>query len=171
LSYAWDLDNDGSYETAGQSANFSAAGLTAPSSQTIGVQVTDEGGLTAVATTTITIIYNFNGYLFPVVNPPAFNFFWSRQVIPVRFSLTGNHGTDILAAGYPQSQRIDCTTLAPMGSAEATVSPGNVPLLYNHHTDRYIYLWQAQSSWRFTCREFTILFDDGASYSFYVRFY
>ena len=48
LSYAWDLDNDGIFETPGQSALFSAANLFAPSSYTIRVQVTDIGGLTAV---------------------------------------------------------------------------------------------------------------------------
>ena len=47
LTYAWDLDNDGNFETPGQSATFSAAGLDGPSSYTIAVQVTDNGGQTA----------------------------------------------------------------------------------------------------------------------------
>jgi hypothetical protein len=51
LTYAWDLDNDGSFETAGQSVNFSA--LDGPSSHTIAVQVTDEGGLTATDQATV----------------------------------------------------------------------------------------------------------------------
>ncbi len=55
LTYAWDLDNNGSYETAGQSVTFSAAGLDGPSSRTVGVQVTDEGGLTASAQAVVNI--------------------------------------------------------------------------------------------------------------------
>ncbi len=47
LTYAWDLDNNGSFETPGQSVNFSAATLDGPSSPIIAVQVTDDGGLTA----------------------------------------------------------------------------------------------------------------------------
>jgi len=47
LTYAWDLDNDRIFETAGQSVTFSAASLDGPSSHTIAVQVTDDGGLTA----------------------------------------------------------------------------------------------------------------------------
>lgn len=47
LTYAWDLDNDGTFETAGQTAIFSAANLDGPGSHTIAVQVADSGGLTA----------------------------------------------------------------------------------------------------------------------------
>ncbi|MFZ5933040.1 MAG: PKD domain-containing protein [Patescibacteria group bacterium] len=56
LSYAWDLDNNGSFETAGQTATFSAAGLDGPSSRTIAVQVTDEGSLTASAQATVNVV-------------------------------------------------------------------------------------------------------------------
>ncbi|MCB9010067.1 MAG: ExeM/NucH family extracellular endonuclease, partial [Ardenticatenaceae bacterium] len=68
LTYAWDLDNNGSYETAGQSATFSAAALDGPGSATVGVQVTDIGGLTAVSTTTITI-----NNVAPTVDAPTFS--------------------------------------------------------------------------------------------------
>src|SRR5206468_467511 len=37
LTYAWDLDNNGSFETPGQTVTFSAAGLYALSSHTITV--------------------------------------------------------------------------------------------------------------------------------------
>ncbi|MGH7493499.1 MAG: SBBP repeat-containing protein [bacterium] len=47
LIYTWDLDNDGSFETAGQSVSFSAASLDGPGTHTINVQVTDSGNLTA----------------------------------------------------------------------------------------------------------------------------
>jgi uncharacterized protein len=55
LTYAWDLDNDGVFETAGQSATFSAAALDGPSSHAVTVQVTDDGGLTATDTTTVSV--------------------------------------------------------------------------------------------------------------------
>jgi hypothetical protein len=53
LTYAWDLDNDATYETPGEMAMFSAALLDGPSSHTVGVQVTDSGGLTATDTATV----------------------------------------------------------------------------------------------------------------------
>jgi predicted extracellular nuclease len=55
LTYAWDLDNNGSFETSGQSVSFSAAGLDGPSSYTIKVRVTDGGGLSAVDTATVNV--------------------------------------------------------------------------------------------------------------------
>ena len=53
LMYAWDLDNNGTFETPGQGVSF--AGLDGPSDHTVGVKVTDNGGLSAVAVTTIHI--------------------------------------------------------------------------------------------------------------------
>ncbi|MGH7492890.1 MAG: PKD domain-containing protein [bacterium] len=52
LTYAWDLDNNGSIETAGQSPTFSAADFDGPGNHIITVQVTDNGGLTVTAQTT-----------------------------------------------------------------------------------------------------------------------
>jgi len=64
LTYAWDLDNDGSFETAGQSVSFSAAGLDGPSQRTIRVQATDLQELTAVDEATVNI-----GNVNPTVDP------------------------------------------------------------------------------------------------------
>ena len=55
LSYAWDLDNDGTFETAGQSVSFSAASLDGPSTVTINVRATDDGDLTNTATASVTV--------------------------------------------------------------------------------------------------------------------
>lgn len=41
LLYDWDLDNDGSYETAGATATFSAGGLDGPTSRVVGLRVCD----------------------------------------------------------------------------------------------------------------------------------
>jgi uncharacterized protein len=53
LTYAWDLNNDGTFETPGQSVSF--LGVNGPSTETVNVQVTDNGGLTATASTTVTV--------------------------------------------------------------------------------------------------------------------
>ena len=55
LTYAWDLDNNGSFETSGQSVSFSAALLDGPSSYTVKVKATDPLGLSAESTTTVDV--------------------------------------------------------------------------------------------------------------------
>ena len=55
LTYAWDLDNNGSFETSGQSVTFSAVSADGPGSQHIAVQVTDNGNLTDTDQATVTI--------------------------------------------------------------------------------------------------------------------
>jgi methionine-rich copper-binding protein CopC len=56
LTYAWDLDDNGSYETAGQSVSFDASALDGPSSHTIKVQATDTDGATGTGTATVNVV-------------------------------------------------------------------------------------------------------------------
>ena len=48
LLYEWDLDNNGSFETTGMTPTFSAAGLDGPSTKTVRLRVTDDGGLSDI---------------------------------------------------------------------------------------------------------------------------
>ena len=73
LCVDWDLDNNGSSETPGQTVVFSAAALQAPTSHTITVRVTDNGGLSATDQATVNVIYNFNELFPPVDNLPVLN--------------------------------------------------------------------------------------------------
>ena len=60
LTYAWDLDDNGSFETPGQTATYSAESAMAPGTRTIHVQATDPGGLSAVDETTVTITVTYD---------------------------------------------------------------------------------------------------------------
>ncbi len=61
LTYEWDLDNNGSFETAGQSVSF--AGVDGPATQTVKVRATDSRNLSAVSSTSVTV-----SNLAPIVN-------------------------------------------------------------------------------------------------------
>ncbi|MCL4265568.1 MAG: ExeM/NucH family extracellular endonuclease [Anaerolineae bacterium] len=160
LAYQWDLDNDGVFETAGQSATFSAALLTAPSSYTIGVRATDGGGLSATDQATVSVIYNFTGFFAPVENPPTLNVVTAGRAIPLKFSLNGDKGLNILAA-IPTSVSIACDTGSPQNDVEETINTGNSALSYKPETDMYTYAWKTQRSWQNTCRQFTLQLNDG----------
>ncbi len=56
LIYAWDLDNNGDFEAAGQTVSFSAANLDGPGSHTVTVVVTDSGSLTAKHSVVVTVV-------------------------------------------------------------------------------------------------------------------
>jgi hypothetical protein len=56
LSYAWDLDGNGSFETPGASVRFSAGGLDGPGRHTVTVKATDPGGLSATASASVAIV-------------------------------------------------------------------------------------------------------------------
>ncbi len=161
LTYAWDLDNNGTFETTGQSVTFSAANLTAPSSQIVRVQVTDDGGLTTVDQATVYITYNFTGFFQPINNLPTLNAVNAGRAIPVKFSLGGDKGLNIIAEGYPVSQQIACDSSAPTSDIEATTTAGSSSLTYDPTADQYIYVWSTDGTWAGTCRQLTVKLADG----------
>jgi hypothetical protein len=168
LTYAWDLDNDGTYETAGQSATFSAAGLEAPATRTIGVQVTDPSGLTATDTAVVNVVWNFSGFFPPIDNPPELNVVKAGRVVAVQFSLGGDQGLAILAAGSPVSVPVNCTSREPIGAEEPTVTPGG-GITYMASTDTYLYEWKTSKGWT-DCRRLIVTLADGTRHHAAFRF-
>ena len=56
LTFEWDLDDNGSFETPGLTPTFDASSLDGPNTHTIVVSVTDSGGLTATDQTTVDVL-------------------------------------------------------------------------------------------------------------------
>ncbi|MGW5669779.1 PxKF domain-containing protein [Micromonospora sp. NPDC003776] len=109
--------------------------------------------------------YTFTGFFSPVNNPPTVNSAKAGSAIPVKFSLGGDQGLDIFAAGSPASQQVTCDSGAPVDEIEQTVSPGNATLTYDPATDQYTYVWKTAKSWAGTCRQLTVTFNDGTQHS------
>ena len=55
LSFAWDMNDDGTFETPGQAATFSAASLDGPSSHTITVRATNPSGVSTDSSSTVAV--------------------------------------------------------------------------------------------------------------------
>jgi len=167
LTYAWDLDNNGTFETPGQSVTFSAAALTAPGTHLVKVQGTDAGGLTSVSESSVAVIYNFVGFFRPIKNLPSVNKVDEGETVPVRFSLSGDQGLNIFAAGYPKIQFISCRTSAPLGDPIATTAKS---LTYNARTDQYTYLWKTGKNWEHKCGVLQIQLNDGTTHTALFKF-
>jgi hypothetical protein len=150
---------------------FDATLLTAPATYTVHVQVTDSGGLTAVDSATVNVIYNFNGFFSPIENLPTFNMVKAGQGVPVKFSLSGDKGLNIFAAGYPKTQTTTCPSSSdPVVVIEETVTAGSSSLSYDPVTDTYTYVWKTNKSWANSCRQLIVQLNDGTVHTVNFQF-
>lgn len=106
--------------------------------------------------------FQFSGFFPPVDNPPTINAVNGGRAVPVKFTLGGNHGLDILAAGYPASVRVTCDTGVPVDAVEETRAASASGLTYDPAADLYIYTWKTDRAWRGTCRQLIVRLSDGS---------
>lgn len=105
--------------------------------------------------------FDFDGFLPPVDNLPTLNEVKAGRSVPVKFSLGGDQGLDIFAAGYPKSHEIDCSSATNVDGIESTVTAGSSGLSYDPATDQYTYIWKTKKTWASTCRQLVVEFQDG----------
>ena len=119
---------------------------------------------------TLALFFNFSGFLQPVDNLPALNQVKAGQGIPVKFSLGGDQGLNILASGSPSSVKIACDGSAAIDVIEQTVTAGGSSLSYDALTDTYTYVWKTDKSWANTCRQLTVTLTDGTVHEAHFKF-
>lgn len=124
--------------------------------------VSDPSGHSDTKVRTVEVLpYNFTGFFSPIDNPPVFNEMKAGQAAPVKFSLGGNQGLNIFAAGSPSSVQINCSTSDPILPVEETETAGQSSLSYDATTNQYKYTWKTDSTWKNTCRQLTVTLRDG----------
>ena len=106
--------------------------------------------------------YDFSGFYPPVNNHPTGNRMVAGQAVPVKFSLNGDQGLAVFAAGYPKSQSITCGSVAEVDGVESTASASSSGLSYDPASDTYTYVWKTDKAWAGTCRQLVLKFADGA---------
>jgi hypothetical protein len=109
----------------------------------------------------------FTGFFAPVSNPPAVNMVNPGNIVPLSFSLGGNHGLAVLQ-GTPTSQRYVCATGTPAGSPEPIDVVG--ALSYDAGTDRYTINWRTRLLWIGSCRQLTLKLSDGSVHTALFQF-
>ena len=126
----------------------------------------DANGNVATATFTVTVQYAFGGFSGRVSGPPAVNYLTAGNTVPISFSLGGDRGADIFAAGSPSSRQVNCITGAPLGAG--TPTGGSLSFFGGQYT----YYWATDPAWGGTCRTFSLGLKDGSvrtlNFGFYV---
>jgi hypothetical protein len=110
----------------------------------------------------VRVQYAYSGFFRPVDNLPMLNVVKAGQAIPVKFSLGGNQGLSIFAAGYPKVVAMACSG-AMQDAVEETVTAGGSSLQYDATTGQYIYVWKSDKGWAGTCRQLQVKFADGTT--------
>jgi hypothetical protein len=116
--------------------------------------------------------FPFTGFFSPVANPPSINAVKAGATVPLRFSLGGNRGLDILAPGSPTSHAVSCDVLR-LGGGTTRVQPqrggSRSGLTYKAKTQIYTFSWKTDRSWR-GCRAFVLTLSDGSQHTAWFRF-
>jgi len=137
---------------------------------TVNATADDGAGHTSNCSFTVTVQYDFAGFFAPVANLPVLNVVQAGRAIPVKFSLSGNKGLGIFAAGSPSSGPIPCNSSDPATILEETITAGGSSLSYDPTTDRYIYVWKTEPGWAGTCRQLVVELNDGSIYRANFKF-
>ncbi len=151
---------------AGTKPDGAAIDTSTVGDKTFTVTARDAAGHTTTVTRTYHVTWPFTGFLFPVKNPPVVNVVHAGFYIPLRFSLGGNRGLQIFAAGYPKSAQIACPTpMTANDDNEGDDHPLPSVLVYVPLTGNYIYFWKTERAWAGTCRQFDMKLADGTVHS------
>jgi hypothetical protein len=148
----------------GSVGDGAAIDTAAVGTHTFTVNATDNAGNTQTKTVSYDVVYNvFSGFLAPLDRRKDVK---AGSTIPVKFRLDRDFGLGILAAGYPQSRPVSCSTGAPLGPATPTSS--NTGLTFQ--IDHYEYAWKTNTTWSGSCRELIVELDDNTVHTATISF-
>ena len=107
---------------------------------------------------------------------PSLNAFKAGNTMTLKFSLQGDRGTDIFAAGTPVSVGFTCgspptDSLAPAGNQSAAAAAGEMfKLTYDRRAQAYTLTWKTLKPWKGSCRQLTIRLRDSQQLVLNFRF-
>jgi hypothetical protein len=160
FTFAFDCgDGTGYSDHASDNTTSCAAGELGE--RTVKGKVRDGDGDETEYTGTVVTAYAFAGFFAPVADD-APNVVRAGRAVPIKFSLAGDQGLDVLADGSPASQQIACAVSDDAGTITETITSGSSGLSYDPATDTYTYVWKTKRAWSNSCRRLMLAFVDGA---------
>ena len=131
---------------------------TSVGTHTFRVDSVDRSGNAASASTTYFIRYDFEGFFSPLVAEPGVVTVKAGDVVPVKFSLHGDRGSDVVSRAAWRPCFVDTNDSS---SATGTFT-------YAAGPDRYTFMWITDKSWSGTCKEIVLTLRDGTRHGAYV---
>jgi uncharacterized protein len=132
LTYTWDLDGNGTFETAGQSPTFSAATLDGPTTRQVSLKVSD-GELSTTSTATVQVVN-----VAPTATFTASPSVFAGSPIAVALTSPSDPSTADTAAGFTYA--FDCGSGTFVAAAGTTASCSTVdtgtPVVRGRITDK-----------------------------------
>ncbi len=113
--------------------------------------------------------FTFGGFYAPVASSPALNVVKAGKIVPVRFSLGGDRGLDIIEDSWPRTPALACDPNATQHQVTELVTGVAGALTFDPVTEQYTYLFKAKPAWSGTCRELKIRLTDGQQRSLRFR--
>jgi hypothetical protein len=153
----------------GSVADGAALDTSAVGVKTFEVSATDNAGNRATRSVAYSVVYDFDGFLWPLENLPRVNRWKAGRPVPVRFSLNGYRGAAPEANGFPRSMSCaDADDRETGGELVRAASKKRPVFRYERHADRYTLMWKTDQKWAGSCRSFVLKLDDGSVHT--VRF-
>lgn len=137
------------------SASCGALDTSSVGTKSVTCTATDNAGNSETKSFSYNVIYDFKGFFQPI-SMGALNVVKAGSAVPVKFSLGGNQGLDIMSAA---SSAVTCNSAVPLDSDTPTVAAGNSSLSYDAASGQYVYVWKTDKTWS-GCRRLTLTFKD-----------
>lgn len=161
FSCADEAGGSGLASCAGSVADGAAIDTRMAGAKTFKVTAADAAGNTSTASSSYRVVYDFEGFLWPVANRPEVNRWKAGRPVPMRFELGGNQGLDVIADGWPKVAQVQCGS----GAEPETGAPARAhafrEFFYRKRRNRYVYWWQTEREWAGSCVQFMLKLDDG----------
>jgi len=140
--------------------------------KTFEVSTSDNAGNRGSTSVTYSVVYDFDGFLWPLENPPSVNRWKAGKKVPVRFTLGSNRGAPPVAGGYPKVAPVACGTGAqPDGGERARGSWKKVSVGQSKRgRGAYMFVWKTEKKWAGECRQLVLKLDDGTVHRVEVQF-
>jgi hypothetical protein len=114
-------------------------------------------------TSTTSAIWPFRGFL-PPIDGSAVNAVQAGSSVPLKFSLGGDRGLNVLEPGSPASSEVPCDGSNAVSENQIRSVSAN-RLSYDAATSQYSYVWKTDKSSAGTCRLLTLILNDGTSHT------